>query len=389
MHIALLTDGIYPYVIGGMQNHSFYLARYFLLNKVKLTLVHCVAHSSTLPPEGETLKKLFPENHTEYASLLTEICLKFPEPGIVPGHYLRNSFRYSFDVFNRIKARLNEFDFIYVQGFSGWKLIDEKRKGLKAPPVGVHFHGLNMFQRAYTFKTRLQNWLLSGPVMFNLQHADVILMYQAKIKDILVEKGLGNKRMIHQPNGIDSSWFIDESQVKNHSPRRFVFIGRYERLKGIEELQQAIQQLGDVPFHFTFIGNIPVSKRIANDSVKYLGVVAHEEIVKAYRSSDVLVIPSWSEGMPTVILEAMASGLAVIATDVGAVPTMTNNASGWLIEPGNIAMLKETLHNAIAIGDDEMLLKKKNAIARAKSFLWDNLIKDLITEIESLNKNVK
>lgn len=367
-----------------MQNHSFYLARYFLLNNVRLTLVHCVAHNSQLPSEGETLKKLFPEEHEKYAPLFKEICLKFPEPGLVPGHYLRNSFKYSFDVFNRIRKNLDDFDFIYVQGFSGWKLIDEKRKGLKAPPVGVHFHGLNMFQRAYTLKARMQNWLLSGPVMFNLQHADVILMYEGKIKDILAAKGLGQKRMIHQPNGIDSSWFIDSSSIKNSSPRRFVFIGRYERLKGIEELQQAIQQLGDTPFHFTFIGNIPVSKRLNNSSVEYLGVVAHEEIVKTYRSSDVLVIPSWSEGMPTVILEAMASGLAVIATDVGAVSTMTNNDSGWLIEPGNIAALKQALHDAIHLDDNEMLLKKQNAIARAKRFLWDNLIKDLISEIEAL-----
>ncbi|MGB0418765.1 MAG: glycosyltransferase family 4 protein, partial [Opitutales bacterium] len=70
---------------------------------------------------------------------------------------------------------------------------------------------------------------------------------------------------------------------------------------------------------FVFIGPIPKEKQLDLPWVQYRGSVSDQDALKAeLDQGDVLVCPSYSEGMPTVILEAMARGLAIVATDVGA-----------------------------------------------------------------------
>ena len=53
MKLLILTDGIYPFVIGGMQKHSFHLAKFLSLRGHDITLVHCVTGNSVIPPESE------------------------------------------------------------------------------------------------------------------------------------------------------------------------------------------------------------------------------------------------------------------------------------------------------------------------------------------------
>src|SRR5690606_33030212 len=92
---------------------------------------------------------------------------------------------------------------------------------------------------------------------------------------------------------------------------------------------------------------------------------------------NVLVCPSFSEGMPTVILEAMARGLTVVASDVGAVSELVTEETGWLVEPGNMAQLENTLLQVIS---SEQLLEKRTAALNhvQKNFSWDKIISGTI-----------
>ena len=126
MRIALLTDGIFPYVLGGMQRHSFFLAKYLAHHKVHVDIIHCNQSDFDIAK-----LEYFTEEEKKY---LRSVVLVFPPAGKIPGHYLRESYQYSCSVFEAIKDRLDDFDFIYVKGFSGWKLLKEKKKGLKCPP---------------------------------------------------------------------------------------------------------------------------------------------------------------------------------------------------------------------------------------------------------------
>ena len=82
------------------------------------------------------------------------------------------------------------------------------------------------------------------------------------------------------------------------------------------------------------------------------------------RNSDCLICPSYSEGMPTVILEAMASGCCIIASDVGAVRCIVDKNNGWLISPGNTYELRQSILEVINSDEKTLRQKKLNSIKK-------------------------
>ncbi len=382
--IALFTDGIYPHVLGGMQKHSYYLAKYFALNYVSVDVYHAIPFGKEFNVEetyfsAEELKNIrfFP--------------ITFPRNHYFPGHYVWESYLYSKKVFQEF-TKQEEVDFIYIQGFSGWKYLENrlsKYEGRRKPLVGINFHGLEMFQKAPSLRVKLEHLLLQHPVKRNLQLADTIFSLGGNLTGI--QKGLaGNQKIIEIPIGITKDWLVDVENLVNNSVRKFVFIGRYERRKGIEELNLVLNQLlneSKFNFEFHFIGPIPLGKQVSKDKrIIYHGVLTEEfQIKKILREADLLVCPSWSEGMPTVILEAMASGCAIIATDVGAVSEQVNELNGILIQPGNISELKGAMERILAQDGNKLMEMKRNSIQKVEStFLWNALIKKLIVNIQKL-----
>jgi glycosyltransferase involved in cell wall biosynthesis len=92
--------------------------------------------------------------------------------------------------------------------------------------------------------------------------------------------------------------------------------------------------------------------------------------------------------MPTVILEAMASGCAIIATDVGAVSEQVDASNGILIEPGNKPELKAAIERMIALPAEQLLEMKKASIKRVEEkFLWDKVAELTIAEIKKIIEN--
>lgn len=418
MKIALLTDGIQPYVIGGMQRHSFFIAKYLALNNIYVDLYH------TTQNKDENFKKInvFTEAEKKY---IRSFVIDFPQKDVIPsvfsplllkshteigirlpGHYLRRSFLYSERIFEVLKNNLDGVDFIYCKGFTGWKLIGEKVKGnLPSPqrgrhiPIAVKFHGLNMFQKPPSFKAWFEQFMFRSPVKFNIRHADYVFSYGGKITDITKKIGVPEKKIIEIPTGIESSWIRDSiNKTSKNSKIRFLYVGRYERVKGIQELSEAIRLLqvdplpSSVPFsEFHFIGPIPEHLQIRNQSraenraeVFYHGQISSgEEIKKIMDSSDVLVLPSYSEGMPNVIIEAMARGMAIIATDVGAINCLVSAENGFLLEQCSVKNIRHAMIKALNLPAGKLDELKNNSIRKIKEdFLWENVAGKLISEIE-------
>jgi teichuronic acid biosynthesis glycosyltransferase TuaC len=147
-------------------------------------------------------------------------------------------------------------------------------------------------------------------------------------------------------NGFDPKVFHPGWSPPENS-LRFLYVGDLKREKGLLDLVQAIQQFrASEPelfkrADFTFAGEgadrtvieAAIVSTHLEASIHVLGEVPHIAVADHMRTSDFLVLPSWSEGLPTVIPEALACGLPIIATTVGGIPEVVCEANGYLVAP--------------------------------------------------------
>jgi glycosyltransferase involved in cell wall biosynthesis len=377
VRIAVLTDGIWPYRVGGMQKHSYYLVKYLVRNGIEVDLYHL--NDSTC----DISKLEFFSD--EEKKLINSFVFKFPSKGKWPWHYLHESQAYSKMLYKHFKTQ-PPVDFIYSKGYTGWFFINRKQLGKKLPPVGIRLHGYEIFQSSRSLLNWYRNTLYMPLVKYLNRNADYIYSYGGGITKI-IEQNIPDSRnkIIEVPTGIERDWLFDGNK-KVSSPMRFAFLGRYDIRKGVKELSEALKNLVNKhDFEFHFIGPIPDEFKINSDKIKYHGAINEAAKIKdILRRTDVFVLPSHSEGMPNVILEAMASGCAILATDVGAVNVLVGGENGWLIPPLNAKAIEEKIAQIVKFDPKVIEEKKNNSVKKAeKSFLWEEIIK---VEIEAIKK---
>ena len=176
-------------------------------------------------------------------------------------------------------------------------------------------------------------------------------------------------------------------------PVRLLFLGWLERDKGIFELLEACRQLPDRR-HFTLEiagdGHAAAAARDfatrhgLDDRVRFRGWLRGAELHAALAEAEVLVLPSWAEGLPNAMVEAMAAQLAVVVTAVGAIPeVIADGRSGMLAEPRDAPSLARALGEII---DDrelrERVAREGHRIAR-RDFGVEEAVGRLVEEIDS------
>ena len=383
MRVLFLTDGIHPFQLGGMQKHSYILSKLLLERGVELCVYHCggVGYSS------DAFSDLFKASSTR----IQERVIPFPKLGKLPGHYIRENKKYSELIFKDSLDRLEEFDLIYAQGFTGWHFIKMKMKGALSIPIYVNFHGFEMYQTPPSNKARLEFSLFKKAVKFNVINADYVYSFGGQITEILKRLGVPAERTLLQSNGIQEDWLFEaQANANRNHQRTLTFIGRNERRKGVEELNKALNEIikrKDLIFRFNFIGPIPAADQIIDSRIIYHGEIRDPEKIKEIlHHSDCLVCPSHSEGMPTVILEGMASGLAIIATDVGAVRRQIDG-NGILLDKPHPKKLRNAVFKMINYNEERLDIMKTRSLEIVKDrFLW-SVIAD--QKVEDFKRVVK
>lgn len=367
MKILFLTDGVFPFSIGGMQKHSTNLIKSLGELGHEVTVAHCV-YGRELPLDEE-VNRLFNSENIKVNGFV------FPNGMGFPGHYILKSYQYSKQLFQYYKNSLDDFDVIYAQGFTAWCFL-KQRKQFKVKVI-VNLHGLEMYQKAYSLKEQIGKILLKIPAEYILKNTDFVQSLGGKLNDILKPFDLKNP-VFECGIGIEENWKL-QNEKPNNKVLNFIFIGRHEKRKGIDILNKVLSNkfLNSYKYKFHFVGPIPKEKQLNNEHLHYYGSISNEDELKAvFAKCDVLVLPSLSEGMPTVILEAMAQGLAVLATDVGAVSQLVGKENGLIIKPENEYQLMDALIDFIKKDTKELDEMKSNSSLKVEAYYWKKQVKN-------------
>jgi glycosyltransferase involved in cell wall biosynthesis len=266
---------------------------------------------------------------------------------------------------------------------TGLAFVQGRRQGLALPPVGVNAHGYEMFQRCMGLGARLGQVLMRPPHRKVTLQADLVFSFSGRIREI-VDKTIGvpPDRVRVIPNAVDVSWVAPSARPSGR-PRKFVFVGRHERRKGVPELNEALRGLDGCDWAMDFVGPIPEEKRLLDPRIRYLGVVREEsDLIRIYDQCDSIVVPSFAEGMPTVLIEAMARGLVPIATDVGAVREPVAAAQGIVLASPSPQLIRSAMRSVALMSDDELVARKSAALAASRQFTWEQVAPQVVHAIE-------
>ncbi|WIG46472.1 glycosyltransferase family 4 protein [Bacillus halotolerans] len=153
------------------------------------------------------------------------------------------------------------------------------------------------------------------------------------------------------PIGIQLSRFQENDQTKEEirknlglplDQRLAVYVGRLVKEKGIFELSEAIEMMEEAP-RAVFVGDGPAKSLLMQKGHIVTGQVPNHRVREYLLAADMFVLPSYSEGMPTVVIEALALRVPVICTDVGGVASLFGKHRHLLIEPKSAQALANTI----------------------------------------------
>ena len=281
--------------------------------------------------------------------------------------------------------------------------------------VILHLHGAN-FHNFY----KSQNILLKKYIKFILKLADAIILQAHWLRDVFKDFVPESKLYVIY-NAIPPEIFRNSNSRKASDTKEDVnilYLNHISVAKGFLVFAKAIKQLVSETKNINFLiagdvisaeRNILFSqdgKRIVFDNinqvieefkqnrdyqgrVKFLGNVTDEEAkYDIFKSSDIFILPSYSEGCPMSVLEAMAFNLPVIVTPVGALlEIIKNNINGLFIQPGSSLELRERVMDLAADCNLRKKMGENNRILAESDFSIDSIIPKITTLFKDVCKN--
>jgi len=175
-----------------------------------------------------------------------------------------------------------------------------------------------------------------------------------------------------------NSVVMPEYVKENYSDHNVLLLGRLGERKGTYDLLKAIpgvaEKIPDVVFYLGGDGDIKRCKKIVEEAglqefVVFLGWVGNEEKEKQLRSCSTFILPSYYEGMPMSVLEAMSYGLATISTNAGGIPQIIDQGvDGIRVEAGDVEAIKDALIRVLENEDERKRLGKAGRLKIEQKF---------------------
>ena len=284
-----------------------------------------------------------------------------------------------------VKRIRKEFDFdlidthcVYPDGFAGVLMGRYFGK-----PVVVTSHGtdLNLYPKIRMMRTLLR---------YTLQKADRVIAVSQALKNVAVGLGIGEEKISVIPNGIDTGKFfpMPEGQARgflNLPDKKVILsVGALIPTKGFDLLIRAVKILiekhGRKDLFLVIVGEGPargdLEKLIASldlaENVHLTGGIPHKNIHLWYNAADLFCLTSHREGWACVLIEALACGTPVVATNVGGAPELVRSEKYGLLANVNIEDIAEKISFAL-----DTNWNRDEIVEYARGFTWEIAAKEL------------
>lgn len=226
------------------------------------------------------------------------------------------------------KINLIYGQWVYPDGFAAVLLGKVFKKPVILQALGCD---INLYSR-YFLRRILITW--------SLKNCKKVIVVSKALKDKIIDLGIEKEKIVYIPNGIDSNLFhpLDKEECRKElqlskDEKIILFIGSLESVKGVDTLIFAFEEfIKNINFKCCLViigkGSLLeflrklISKMGIAENVKFIGEVDHERIPIWLNASDLFCLPSIREGMPNVILEALACKKPLVSTRVGAIPDL-------------------------------------------------------------------
>ena len=209
-----------------------------------------------------------------------------------------------------------------------------------------------------------------------LKKMDKIVFLSSNTRDEFINNGFSKEKteVLYNFHNIKYSDIDKRNKISRKTEYlNIIFIGSLDERKGIVDLLNSLKSVSR-PFSLNICGTFSnetikdkcekLISEIGHDKIKLCGYVSGEEKEKMLLEADILVLPSYAEGLPLVVLEGIAAGCTILTTNVGANPEIIKEENGMLVCPGDIGniayfiqsvssnQLNEFAKNNFNYGDD-------------------------------------
>ena len=284
----------------------------------------------------------------------------------------------------------NDFDIIHYHS----PLVPPINTNL---PSIVTFHGCwktesKMYDKItdiYSLYVRIFNKFFARDEMNSIKNTDKITTVSYKVANDLstfYEVDINEITVVR--NGVDIHLFKPNHKI-NREEFSILYTGRLVYRKGLIDLVKSAEYVcNEYPgASFILTGNgalRPTLEKMVQDlglenNCSFLGFIAQDELIRHYQADTIYVLTSYYEGLPTTILEAMACGIPVVATDIpGTNDAVVDGETGILVPPKNPKALADGI---IKLLGDENLREKMGEAGRKrveKEFSWDIVCKRVL-----------
>lgn len=295
------------------------------------------------------------------------------------------------EIYRNVLSGKYDWVFSHTRFFltSFWAGLYAKKENIRWLHIehGSDFVKLNSHFKS--FLAKLFDWTLGRWILMSANKVVTVSLASAEFCKQL----FSNRKYEVIYRGVELGNFENNLEIerKYKGKTKILFVGRLIDGKGVSNLIKAVEKLKELDWVLLIVGDGPQSENLKEevkrfgigDRVVFLGQIERQKLIGIMNIVDIVVNPSYTEGLPTVIVEAAKCAKAIVATDVGGTrEIIENNKSGILIKPKETQMLSEKIELLMKNSD---LRKKLGKVAKEETknkFDWEVSVKDYINILE-------